>query len=59
VVSFKETDVSKVRTAFVIRAFIALMMEADAPLKRRSGSTKLHGASSRKAVIFKLVAVRT
>jgi hypothetical protein len=42
--------------ACIIRAIIALMMGA--PLKRRSTSTRLHGATSQKSVIFILVALR-
>jgi hypothetical protein len=51
------TDVSDVRTAS-IKILIALIMEY-APLKRRSTSTRLHGAISQKAVIFTLAAART
>jgi hypothetical protein len=46
-----ETDVSEVRTAFIIRA----VMEA-VPL---STSTRLHGAVSQNAVIFILAAIKT
>jgi hypothetical protein len=42
-------DVSEVRTASVIRT----------PLKRRSTSTRLHGATSQKTQNFILVTVRT
>jgi hypothetical protein len=40
------TDVSEVRTASIV-----LMMET-VSLKRRSVSTRLHGATSQKTVIF-------
>jgi hypothetical protein len=46
--------VSEMRTASII----ALVMEY-VPLKRRSTSARLHGAISKKAVIFILSAVRT
>jgi hypothetical protein len=35
------------------------IMSDNVPLKRRSASTRLHGAVSQKAVIFVLAAVRT
>jgi hypothetical protein len=38
-------------------SIVALMMEV--PLKPQSTSTRLHGATSQKAVIFILTAVRT
>jgi hypothetical protein len=53
-VSYKLTDVSEVLTAAIIRE-----MEKVSTLKRRSASTRLHGATSQKAIIVILVAVRT
>jgi hypothetical protein len=50
VVSWKLTDVSEVRTASIIRA----MMDA----VRRYTSTRLHGYTSQKAVIFTVAALR-
>jgi hypothetical protein len=40
-------------------ASCSLCSLVDAPLKRRSASTRLHGAISQKVVIFILAAVRT
>jgi hypothetical protein len=42
-------------TVFIIKAMSALIIEAVAPLKRRSVSTRLHGATSQKTVIFIIV----
>jgi hypothetical protein len=47
--------VSKVLTASII----ALIMEAVSTQKRRSISTRLHGAASQKTAIFIFLAVRT
>jgi hypothetical protein len=49
--SVKFIDVSEVRTASIT----ALITEVNAPLKRLSTSTRLHGAMSQKAVIFKRI----
>jgi hypothetical protein len=62
VVSLKYTDFSEVCTASIIRAMIRISpwwRRHYVPLKRRSNSTRLHGAISQKGVTFILSAVRT
>jgi hypothetical protein len=55
VVTLKLTDVSEVRVAAIISA----MMRQYALLKRRSTSTRLHGATTLKTLNFILATVRT
>jgi hypothetical protein len=61
----KYTDVSEERPASIIRAmsetFIVLMMEVVSTSETSvfSNKTTLHGATSQKALIFMLAAVRT
>jgi hypothetical protein len=43
------TDVSEVLPAFIIRAIIALMMQA---VSSSESSTRLHGATTQKTAIF-------
>jgi hypothetical protein len=57
-VSTSETSVNLYQTTRRNR-LIALMMGTEAHLKRRSVSTRLHGATSEKTVVFMLAAVRT
>jgi hypothetical protein len=53
------TDFSEVLTVSIIRALIALMMEAVSTSETLVNFYKLSGAISQKTVVFILAAVRT
>jgi hypothetical protein len=53
------TDVSEVLIASIIRAMIALLMEAAISSETSVKFTRLHGVTTQKTDIFMLAAVRT